>query len=491
MTEHYLFYTVGNRDLLIDGKVPTGPGFRSACEEFKALIDADPGQVSRLQAPQLKNCLDHLLRVEGVGELTKVYLVVTDQNPDPQYRESDTAAAGELLVSWLESLRSQKDYARLLGKTAFRRLTLAGINPSDYAAVYRRLRAGLPRLEAGVFWVHPVSGTPAMTMGLVLAAAGRWGEAVQVLFQTPHLPVEKSPITLEIFAEAVRTRLLDRLERLDFAGAAALAGAGPGGAGPAGWLPAYQAEAVGLLVMSGLERSRFNFAGADRWLAEAVVRISDEALREEVRSLRLELRPLLETPDSAAATRPFLVELIFNARACWMAGREVDFLGRAYRLQEGLARFLLESLGFPTDEAPSRRDETRRRFWERAAELGLREALPVDPAVQFGGSINRPAMLGVLRALVGRRPAGLDLGLAEEFLPWLEGVLDGLSTLRNRTILGHGFEPVERGEVERLVREGTGLEVGEWLKRMACTLNPEARDPFAATVSVVRRMLGG
>ncbi len=476
MTEHYLFYTVGNRDLYIDKSLPAKERFRSACEEFLTQLKADPDQVRRVEAPQLKNCLEYLAQVEQVSELARVYLAVTDKNPDPRYQESDTAAAGEILVRWLESLKSGSGFRRLLGKAAFKLLIMADINPSDYAAVHRWFRQKLPELQPGVFWLHPVSGTPAMTIGLVLAAVSRWGEAVQVLYQTPGGSVEKNPIHLDIFVERVRAKLLDRLEGLDFAGAA----------GALGWLPPDRAGAVRLLVTAGLERSRFNFNAADRLLAEAVAQTFDGALREEVRQLRARLRPLLERPDSAAATRPFLVELVFNARACWVAGREVDFLGRIYRLHEGLARYLLESLDFPTDESPGRREQTRRAFWGRVRELGLPvESPPADPAV------NRPTMVAVLRAVVERRPAGLDVSLAERFLPWLEGVLAELADVRNRTILGHGFEPVSREDLERLVREKTGLEVRSWLEEMARALEPDPRDPFEATVGIVRRMLGG
>ncbi|MER3398995.1 MAG: hypothetical protein C4315_10725 [Chloroflexota bacterium] len=487
--EQNLFYTVGNRDLRVDGQIPPVENFRSTCEALIAGLKEHSEQLSRLEAPQLKNCLDHLVRVEDVRELDRIYLVVTDENPNPEYRHTDTAPAGELLIRWLEGLRSQKDYTRLLGKTAFKVLKIAKINPSDYAAVYRWFQQNLPRqLEPGIFWIHPVSGTPAMTMGLVLAAVGRWGEAVQVLYQTPHMPVEKSPISLNIFAEAVRGKLLDRLERLDLAGAAALVD--PKAAWPIHWLPADKAEVVWRLVAAGLERSRFNFESANRLLEQATVEVTDGAIREELRKLRRDLQPLLGRPDSAAGTLPFLVELIFNARACWVVGREVDFLGRVYRLHEGLIRFLLESQGFPTDDSPGRREQTRRKFWERVEGLGLLEDLQTDPTIQVGGCINRPTMLAVLQSLVKKAPPGLNLGPAERLLPRLTGVLAELSGVRNRTILGHGFEPVKRDEIERLVRDRTGLEVEDWLKDLARELNPDASDPFEATVAVIRRLLG-
>lgn len=475
---HYLFYTVGNRDLRIDGQVPPQSQFRSVCEQFLASVRDDPTAADRLEAPQLENCLRYLAR--RVERLSRVYLIATADNPDPAFRETETAPAAALLALRLERHKNDPDYRELLGQAATKTLTLRGQNPAEYGGVYRWFRANLPQLAPGTVWVHPVSGTPAMTMGLVLAAAGRWGEEVRLLFQTPNTPVEEDPLTLEILRENLRRRLLDRLERLDFAGAAALAG--PGAPVPDGVRP---------LVEAGLERTRFNFHAADLGLEAALREITDPAAREAVRRLRVALEPLLTQPKSAADSRPFLVELLFNARACWRAGREVDFLGRVYRLHEGLARYLLEQLGFPTDEGGDRREKTRSEFWARAGELGLTEHLPADPAVQVGGSVNRPAMLAVLRALCNRSPAGLDVETAQKFVPWLEGVLGELATLRNKTILGHGFTPVSRGEVERLVREQTGLAVEAWLETMARSLDPAAWDPFEATAGVVRRLLPG
>ncbi len=473
---HYLFYTVGNRDLRIDGQVPPQSQFRSACEQFLVSVQDDPAAADRLDVPQLQNCLGYLAR--RVHRLSRVYLIVTADNPDPNFRETDTAPAGELLALWLQCHRNDPDYRELLGQAAIKTLTLRGQNPAEYGGIYRWFRANLPRLEPGTVWVHPVSGTPAMTMGLVLAAVGRWGEQVRLLFQTPTTPVEEDSLTLEILREDLRRRLLERMERLDFAGAAALAGTG-----------APVADGVRLLVEAGLERTRFNFQAADLGLEAALREITDPIAKETVRRLRVTLMPLLTQPKSAAESRPFLVELIFNARACWRAGREVDFLGRVYRLQEGLARYLLEDLGFPTDEGGDRRDITRSEFWARAIKLGLNEHLPKDPAVQVGGSVNRPAMVAVLWALLECSPPGLDLGVARQFAPWLKGVLGDLASLRNRTILGHGFAPVSRGEVEQLVREQTGVEVEAWLEAMARGLDANAWDPFEATAEAVRRLL--
>ncbi len=480
---NYLFYTVGNRDLRLDGQVPPPGRFRSVCEDFLGRVRADPAELDRVEAPQLKNCLDYLA---GQGlRLNRVYLIATAENPDPQYRETDTAPAAELLINWLNRLKQTAPYATLLSQAEPRTLVLRGQNPAEYAGVYRWLRQALARLtEPETVWVHPVSGTPAMTMGLVLAAVGRWGERVRLLWQTPATPVEEDALTLEIVRETVRGRILDRLGQLDFAGAAALTQMGPEAAG--GTQPA---EAVSLLVGAGLERTRFNFRAAEQKLAAALPRINDPAAKEAIRKLRVGLEPLLTRPESAAESRPFLVELIYNARACWRAGREIDFLGRVYRLDEGLRRYLLEKLGFPTDESPDRRESTRSGFWDRVNDLGLLEHLPRDPGIQVNGSVNRPAMLGVLKALLEASPPGLDLGLVGQFLPWLEGPLNELSILRNRTILGHDFDPVNRAEIEATVRAKTGLDVEAWLEAMATALDPDARDPFEATVGVVRQVL--
>jgi len=437
--------------------------------------------------PQLERQLRYLKNTAQVKRLATLYLLATSDNPSIELRESDTDMAAELARKWLEAQKERGAFPELLGQTGIKVLLMRGRNPADYQEVfdaYKELLVDrLPRPEGeGCVWLCPMAGTPAMTMALVLVGLALWKERVRILVAPEgRVTAEESPFPQRFLRLLGKEALQAALQAYDWEGGMALAAQ----------------EGIKGLLRSALERSRFNFSEADRALAQALIHIDQPDLREAVRQLREGLEPLLQPPKDHASAGPFLVELAFNARMCWHTRREVDFLGRVYRLQEGLIRYLLEKADLPTDDSPAVRQKTRPRFWGRVAELGLEPAIGADPAIQKGGPINRPAMLAVLRAMVEReaRPDEDWQGRASALLPLLEGPLEVLATLRNQTFLGHHFKPIPRDYVIEEVRPYfPGLSedpVEHLLKLIINSLDPKAWDwdPFQATVEVARKLL--
>jgi hypothetical protein len=106
----------------------------------------------------------------------------------------------------------------------------------------------------------------------------------------------------------------------------------------------------------------FDFERAREALDQAM-REGDAATRDFIRQRLLhDLDPLLGPGDPPRRWEALLRELFWNARAAYRSGRYADFLGRVYRFQEALLRYLVETLlGLPTDLAREVREETRRR----------------------------------------------------------------------------------------------------------------------------------
>ncbi len=516
-----LIYNLGNRDLQWDGQLLVGQ------EEWKKLTETvrqNRSELDRIRFPQFERTLKFLSEEQGEASLSRIYVVVTDQNPDPEFRKTDTLPLFDLLEQCFERWKGGQPsgvFKEFLGKAALKKLVMKEVNPSDHGRVFKWYMKNLRDIEPDKVWISPVSGTPAMTLGLILASVLRWGSRVHSLYQSPISHPVENPVP-RVFHELLLTmRLKDRVEALDMAGAVAVAPEGP----------------LKLLAQAGLARSRFDFEGTKRLLSEAL-RDLDPPFNGRVSKLREGLYRLQESGNQLERQKGLLVELIFNARLCWRTGRDIDFLGRIYRLHEALLRYLLESLGFPTDDSYPQQNGSRQRYWGRIQELGL-ASHPVFKQYCGEGdflrnSLNRRVFMDTIRALLEVRPNGLDLTSVQDFAPLVldNGVLNWLATKRNSTILGHGFDPVTRKDLEHGIKEylrnpmgGAGIyssggeggremsetsaadraasehppdeadPVAEWLKELAKKLDPKAEDPFElhkkVMLEIVKRQIEG
>lgn len=484
MGRDILLYTVGNREVYIDGDVPKRERFRSQCRQMLEEMRARPDQLPRVAVPRLRACLDYISR-QGVEELHAIYLVVTEGNPDPSFAESDTREAGELAKLWLTKV-VRPNLPRLLSRTGVSLIVLDKVEPNEYGRVYYRLGERFARLpdaqEIARAWLYPHPGTPAMSIAVILHALARWRERVRMLMVPEGQgAAEESPFPRAFLRDMRREVLLARLQAYDLAGALALA---------------PEEGPLREVLASALARSRFDFAAAHRHLDRALAAMvaSPGSVSQAVRDLRDALASLPSRPEPAES-RGHLAELVWNARLCWRAGRYVDFLGRMYRLQEGLMRHWLERLGFATDDSPERQQESRRRFWERVDALGVGERVSREYGVERGGALNRPAFTAVLSALLEAGMAGELEPEIRQLLPLVWEPIRGLAELRNRSILGHGFEPVDPEEVRAKVRDCLGNlsadadPVEALLQQLLDFLAADGQDPYEATVTLARSLL--
>ncbi len=472
-----LLYTIGNREVYIDGQNPNRDSFRSQCRRMLEAVRGDATQLARVDVPRLRACLEYIRR-QGVEELHAVHFVVTENNPNPRFAESDTREAGELAKEWLTRL-VRPAMGRFLGKVRAGLILLSGVEPQEWGQVYEALTGHYARLpgaeDVARAWVYPIAGTPAMSASVILHSLARWRDRVRMLIVPEgENAAEESRFPHAFLADMRRELMMGRLESYDLAGALALApDAGP----------------LRELLASALARSRFQFVAARRHL-DAALPDAPARAREAIRRLRDALDKLPDRPKPVES-RGHLVELLWNARLCWRAGRVIDFLGRLYQFDETVRRYWLERLGFPTDDSPAERERSRRGFWGRAQELGLTQALAEEYGLEVGGPLNRPAFAAVLDALLATGRAGELAGEIRALLPLLEGPVRQLSELRNRT--HHGFEPVDHERVRMEVAAFCGPEgdpVEMLLGRLLECLAPGADDPYERTAAIARDLLG-
>lgn len=489
MGDQLLICTLGNREIYLDGRNLDANRFRSECQRLLSEARENPATLDLVDAPRLRACLSYI-QLHGRDRLDAIYLVVTDRNPNPAFVERDTKEAGELLQLWLEREKLEREkkvrteMRALLGQAKVRLMVVKDREPNEYGQVYDALAPHFERLppagQVDIAWLYPMPGTPAMTMAVILHSLARWRERVRVLIvPEKREQAEESPFPTAFLRQMRKELLIGRLEGYDWTGCLALA---------------PEMGPLRLVLASALARSRFEFREAIRNLDNALAQVPDANLRMQLRGLRDGLNALLESPTTPDS-RPHLAEVLFNARMCWRAGRYIDFLGRMYRLEEGLLRYWLERLGFPTDDSPSERARSRSAFWRRVEELGLVDKLRSSFDVQVGGPLNRSAFHSVLQALLDGEMTGELEGELREYLPLVAGPLRELSQLRNRTILGHGFAPVDPEAVRQAISQylgdvGAGADPVEALMdRLTTLLGPGMPDPYQRLREVAQRLL--
>ncbi len=479
-----IFCNVGARDVMREGQ-PLSP----AREMGARLLQDFPASAPSLSFPIIEPCLRYIAgRHPGVD--LRLVLFGTDQ-PDPQHRPTDTLHFAELIARALPQ--------RMPGLQAHHRL-IQGINPALYDEAFERMGELLaewpPTPDTEAIYVILAGGTPACNTALLLHGVRRYGEHLRVVY----LPIGGEPHELRAGQQVVHAfreaAAVERLEEQDFAGALpqlAQLGADPGLLG---------------LVEYAARRLAFDFRAAQEAL-ERALREGAPPVRDFIRRrLRHDLDPLLGGDDRSRLTA-LLRELYWNAVITYRHHRYADYLGRVYRFQEAVLRYLVETIfGLPTDLSPAVR-ETNRARWEEGiranpALLAFLEAQEVEGEPLDWRTVSRHTCKALLRYATdperGKDARGnpvLPPGKREKYAALLKQVngLDPLVDLRHRTIIGHDFEGVSRETVEERY-SGTALPDGrrrtsvEGLEEIMRMLGIDVRDnPYGAIAEWAIRYL--
>ncbi len=431
---------VGTRDVTLDGeplRVPRIDGER-LLQEYDMVRD-------RLDAPILVPGLRHA--VEAAGRVDRLVLFYSDQpeTEAPRFRNYDTVYLAQILERWL------LDHAALGGRLGEIILQAIPGNPADYnntIPFYHQILPDLVPADVTTVYVAPVGGADASNVALWLAAVRRFGPCVQVLYVMPGGRVEDIALARLLLTEYQRQHAKALLDHYEYAALARFLAATPE------WGNTWLVPLAHALA----ERLHFNFRGAVEHLDQALNAARGEA-RARLARLRDALAPHLEVipapraDDGEAAwaqwlayQRQGLAELYWNLRIKAEREEWVDFLGRIFRLVEGLQRYIFEREthhstekfgdGFPDF---TRWLEAHEAVRDYLANKGVRE--PIDP--------NTFVLFHILNYWVEKEGKGRTLGRVYSVLKRLRS----LSDLRNKSIMAHGWEGVSRHEVEAVAQK--------------------------------------
>lgn len=424
---------VGNRDVMLEGKAPAPPR-----EEGRRLLEGYAAVAPKLSFPIIEPCLRYIVD-QNPGGVARLVLYGTDQ-PDVEHRDKDTLHFAELAARRLPDLLGGQVHQA-------QAVRIQGINPALYDEAFEKfdeLLTGLPKDGVEACYVILCGGVPACNTALLLQGVRHYGDRLQVVY----LPQKGEPQELRAGRQVINAfreaAAIEHLERLDFANA----------------LPRLQRLEVdpGLvgLVAYAAQRFAFDFRSAQATLLQAL-EDGDRSTRKFIAErLRHDLDSLLADTGDHERLLGLLKELYWNALITYRHRRYADFLGRVYRFQEAVLRYLVERIfGLPTDLKPAVRETNQARWNEGIAAnkglLAFLESREVEGKPLDWQTIGRPTYKALLSYAtdedLGQDAEGNSLlppGERQRYMALLDRVnaFDGLVELRHRTIIGHDFEGV-------------------------------------------------
>lgn len=427
----------GLRDVRLDGNL-----IKPARVQGEALVKQQDLAAERLRFPIVEPSLQYILarHPQGIDHLA---VFATDQQPDSEHYVNDTLHFADLALHYLPVL-----YSGQIRKISTH--LVQGINPSFYdeaLEAFDKLLIKFPKINTTLTYILLGGGIPACNTALLFHGVRHYGDTLRVIYTPEGGASQEIRASSQVEAGFQEAAAIKHLERLDFANAVPI-------------LAKLNIQ-PGLRQLADYAAQRFNFDFSSAQATLDVVRRDGD---REVRRFVAQKQTLLildaqaiedqHKPLTPKQILALLCELYWNAAITYHHHRYADFLGRVYRFQEAVLRYLVEKIfKLSTDLKPALRQQTLIN-WESGiiAHIALREALEqtkVENRALDWRTINRPTYQAMLKYALQQNKAanGTPLMTASEQKQY-NAVLDRLNQLdrlvdlRHRTIIGHDFQGV-------------------------------------------------
>lgn len=441
----YLLCNIGSRDLMMLSAEGKTEELRPARPRGLEILEQYADYSSRLVLPIIQPTLEHLIAMDDLARgsappaTLHIYLLGTDQ-PDPRFQDTDTLHFARIASRFLNHI-----YGRRV--EVHEDLLIRGINPAMYDEAYEAMGELLQSIQPEkdeTVYVLLAGGIPACNTALLLQGVRRFDRNLVAVYKPPDREALFLRVGRQILEAYNEATVIERLHDLDFANA----------------LPSLEqletARDLSGLVRYAAQRLAFDFQSARLTLEQTMADTHNNTRQFINQRLHHSLDDLLLPASGHQRLLALLKELYWNACIVYNHHQYADFLGRVYRFQEAILRYMVETIySVSTDLVPDVR-EVNQRSWE--------EMLRWNPSlVAFGETIQvkgkkldlriiaRPSYQALLKYATGDPPgcdsSGKPLLLKEKreyYRALVDRVnkLDELVELRHRTIIGHDFAGV-------------------------------------------------
>lgn len=396
--------------------------------------------------------------------LDQLILFYTDQNPDEvdeKHYQSDTLYFAEIIERLIHLQLSDK--IRGVTKIKIPR------NPNDYDYTYDFFSRELEKIESELkpdrVFLSPAGGIPACNMNLILQGSRIFTRrAVTLLIpENPEKPAKLQKLGDMINRENKRQILHRLLDEYNFGGVAeTLEGE-------------TDATAKSLLALARMMQYRlfFDFKKALDYANQIKPKlISDhssdgntfdtwlKSQQELLRMLSKELHcnsfkiPEERKTDRFNLNRKILAEILANAFIKWYSHQYVDFIGRIFRLQEGLLRLFYEERtgnisNIGDDKTLKKTLKNAYIEWLNSEGKGFAEYAERKFSKEnetMGKYLSQKVLMLFLEYCCQQEP---ELNEQLDIIYKIEH----LSHLRNKSIIAHGNKPVTKEIINQICGE--------------------------------------
>ena len=448
MLEYYIA-NIGKRDVVYDKNV-----IKNTREDGKYYLDNYEKYKDKLDFPIISRGLESII---NKGKISRVILFYTNQDKESVanfFWNYDTIYFAEIIKKIIEEKYHDK----------VKDVVLYSITeePNDYGTMFQYYNKKIIEIEntskPDIVYLAPAGGIPACNMALVMLGSKIFGNRANALLISEN--IEKQPdfmsIAKDINRDYNRNVISEMLKYYNFSGISELLNQNQ----------SLKIKSINHLVKYMKYRLTFDFSLAalelnsiKSRLLKMPTKLIDKysSIDAFIQSLKTELDKLSIKPIQFChgennrvkenwidLQKKLSAEIAINTRIKWRSENYVDFLGRCFRLQEGLLRWIFEyESGYSADmnmhynDFPNYLKKEGKDFDKFLDELEKKENKT------YNRNLNRKILLYFLQYISKSTDTYKDLmKICFKF--------DHLSNLRNQSILAHGNMPVTKQRLNEI-----------------------------------------
>ncbi|URZ02303.1 hypothetical protein [Clostridium felsineum] len=401
----------------------------------RKILNNYPKGIEYIDFPIIKSCMEKIKNDLKNDKLTEIIFVTTDQD-----HKKDTIKLGEILIKIVNDKKDKK-LKENIGFSGFNgtpklKTWCINENPSDYDLMMKKYEYNLNNKLKGAekLFIEITGGTPAMSTALLVNATNQVNIKV-IPFYIDRKSKDAYSLTI---SESLRKydskkQICIFIKNQNYKGAETLV---------RDFVSKYdvsekkQVNIIFNMIQSASSRVEFDFDSAEKYIK--TVKDDSPVSRYVCSNFQKYLQQLKDKNKIY-----LLNELKNNALYKYNNGAYTDFLGRIFRIQEDIYSNILIRKNVVT----CNKEDTKLFLRGEAFSDNQRDILnsiEIEPGVKLqykNCELNIESMKKILDVIVEKNC--LEFELLNEC-----SKLKGLKSLRNKTILAHGYKAVSKDKID-------------------------------------------
>lgn len=389
-----------------------------------------PKAIDTIEFPIIKKVINNIKSYLGKDKLDKIILISTNQE-NQSYQKQDTCYLSNLINKVNKKFPKELGIEGFNGGIKMNEYVIKEKNPSDYDVMmteYEKIVSQNRNYDK--FYIAITAGTPAMSLALVHNSSEICKGEIEPLYLSKEDDmICKFQISRTLRKNSIKKQIKSLLNIQEYIAANLLLKSS---------LSNYcneiqKLETISKLIMCAQNRIEFNFIESQK-IIENIYACTPNS-RSIAGRFNSTLK-LLQSQDSNG--RIYLLnELKNNALYKYRNGAYADFLGRIFRLEEDICRFLLEKRNLISSDGKLIKESLT------DEQVNLLDNVFIDskPLKYKEGSLTIDAMLEIFKVVIDENSEEFKIiSFCKKF--------NKLKNYRNNSILAHGYKSISKEMID-------------------------------------------